>query len=344
MSKGALRPLIVPIFIPHQGCPHHCVFCEQEKITSQSSRPLVVRHVQEILDQAISAPGFDPSRRPAVAFYGGTFTGLPLSRMKELLGAVSPYLKKRLFCSIRVSTRPDALDDDRLNLMKDAGVDTVELGIQSMDNHVLKLSNRGHTKEDSVRAVHHLKKHGFEVGIQLMPGLPGDSPECFRSTVSQVISLRPDLVRLYPAVVIRGTELSRMYREGMYKPMALEEAVEICIESCIRFESERIRVIRIGLMSSPSLTKKDQIIAGPWHPSFGHLVRSGVYRQKIEPLLPIHGSGPSIKIFASKREVPLLRGYRNQGLAWLEEKTGAINIRIEPDDSIPAGRIRITRT
>ncbi|MEE4353459.1 MAG: radical SAM protein [Desulfatiglans sp.] len=343
MSKGALRPFIVPIFIPHQGCPHHCVFCEQQKITSHPRRLLGVRQVQDILNRAICSKGFNPNRRPLVAFYGGTFTGLPLSRMQELLGAVSPYLTKKLFYSIRVSTRPDAIDDERLRLMKEAGVDTVELGVQSMDNHVLELSERGHSVEDSVRAVRRIKKHGLKVGIQLMPGLPGDSPECFRSTVTQVVSLRPDLVRLYPTVVIQGTKLHSLYREGRYRPMTLVEALNICIESCIHFEEKIIKVIRIGLMSSPSLTAKDQIVAGPWHPSFGQMVRSGVYRHTIEPQLPIPGSQADIRILVSKQDVHLLRGYKNEGLAWLQEKTGTPNIRIQLDDSLPTGRIRIER-
>ncbi|UCF85685.1 MAG: radical SAM protein [Desulfobacteraceae bacterium] len=338
-----MKSLIIPIFIPNQGCPHRCIFCEQQSITSQSCQTINSAHVERVLDKAIRSKDFDLGRKPEVAFYGGTFTRLPLYRMSELLGAVAPYLKQGFFLSIRVSTRPDALDEKRLKIMEDYGVLTVELGAQSMDDKVLVLSKRGHTAEDTVRAVETLRAHGLRVGIQLMPGLPGDSGERFRSTITEVIKLSPDLVRLYPAVVIRGTEMARLYREGRYEPLGLEEAVEICAESCVRLERQGIPVIRIGLMSSPSLLEKGRILAGPWHTAFGFLVRSNIQHQNIQNDLPDWGVVSQIKIRVSKKEVPLVRGYKNQGLQLLKRKTGAKVIRIEPDDSIPPGRIRVER-
>ena len=344
MFERQLKPLIVPIFIPNLGCPNRCIFCEQEKITSQSSHKINREHVKKVLDKAINSKNFDVRREPEVAFYGGTFTRLPLGRMKELIEAVVPYIRKGFFRSIRVSTRPDALDKERLEVMKGYGVNTIELGAQSMDDEVLLLSQRGHTAEDTVRAVQILKRMGFRVGIQLMPGLPGDSNEKFRSTITQVIALQPDMVRLYPALVIRGTELAIWYKEGKYQPLRLEDAVDICIESCIQLESKDIPVIRVGLMSSPSLLEKGQIIAGPWHPSFGFLVRSGMHQKKIEPLLPMPGTALKIIIIAPKREIPLVRGYKNQGIMWIENRTGAKIVKVKSDDSIPPGRVRFEKT
>jgi histone acetyltransferase (RNA polymerase elongator complex component) len=147
--------------------------------------------------------------------------------MEELLEAVAPYLKQGFFRSIRVSTRPDALQEKQLQLMRNFGVSSVELGSQSMDDEVLTLSQRGHTARDTVESVHLLRQHGFKVGIQLMPGLPGDSEEKFMKTVEEVIKLRPHMVRLYPTVVIRGTELAKWYKEKKYHPLRLEEAVKI---------------------------------------------------------------------------------------------------------------------
>lgn len=344
MPEGRLRRLIVPIFIPNQGCPHRCVFCEQERITSQSIRNINREQVKRVLDMAIQSNNFDQRRRPEVAFFGGTFTGLPLDRIRELLDAVVPYMKRGLFRSIRVSTRPDALDEPRLKLIKDYGVDTVELGVQSMNNEVLSLSQRGHTAEDTIKAVQVLKKKGFRVGIQLMPGLPGDSESKFRSTIRQVIELHPDMVRLYPVIVIQGTALAHLYKEGQYQPLELEEAISICADSCIRIEERGIPVIRIGLMSSPSLLKKGQILAGPWHTAFGFLVRSRMYQKGIEADLPRPGKISHFKILAPGRDIPLLRGYKNEGLKWIEKKTGGAVVRIEPDDSLPLGRIRIKQT
>lgn len=343
MPERKLRPLIVPIFIPNQGCPHRCIFCEQQRITSQPSVTIHSDYVKKVLDKAIRSKDFDLRRKPEVAFYGGTFTRLPMPRMIELLGAVAPYMEQGFFQSIRLSTRPDALGEKRLKIMKDYGVLTVELGAQSMDNYALMLSKRGHTAEDTVKAVETLKGHGFRVGIQLMPGLPGDCVEKFQSTITEVIKLSPDMVRLYPAVVIRGTEMARLYREGRYEPLGLDEAVEMCAKSCVRLEKQGITVIRIGLMSSPSLLEKGQIVAGPWHTAFGFLVRSYIKHQYMQNDLPGWGVISRIKIRVPKKEVPLVRGYKNQGLQLLKRKTGAKVIKVEPDESIPPGQIRVER-
>jgi len=343
LSERRPKPLIVPIFIPYQGCPHRCIFCEQEKITSQGRRLFGKAYVEQILNKAIHADGFSARRRPEIAFYGGTFTSLPLGQMQDLLKAARPFIGQGYFSSIRVSTRPDALDGIRLAIMKDNGVTTVELGAQSMDDNVLVLSKRGHTAEDTAKAVQLLQRSGFRVGLQLMPGLPGDSEDIFYSTIAKVIDLRPDMVRLYPVVVIRGTELASLYEKGLYEPLDLDNAVAICMESCVRLEGQGIPVIRIGLMSSPSLLEEGQIMAGPWHPAFGFLVRSGIYQQSIESDLPGPGEAENIEILVSRKEVPLIRGYKNQGLRGIKTKTGVKMIKIKSDDSIPEGSVRVKR-
>jgi len=181
------------------------------------------------------------------------------------------------------------LSEDKLDILDSFGVSTVEIGAQSMDNRVLRLSNRGHTARDTVNAVRTLKERGFKVGIQLMPGLPGDSEEVCTETIGKVIDLQPDMARLYPTLVIRGTRLAQWYEQGKYTPMEIKDAVEICKDACIRLESSGIPVIRIGLMSSPSLLKKGEIIAGPWHPSLGFLVRSAIRPEEVRPHLPTMG-------------------------------------------------------
>ena len=271
-----------------------------------------------------------------MAFYGGTFTNLSPARMHELLEAVAPYLNKGVFESIRVSTRPDSLDEDRLAIMKRSGVRTVELGVQSMNDRVLTLSARGHTAEDSVRAVHLLRDTGFSIGVQLMPGLPGDSREIFLSTIDKVIALAPDMARIYPALVIRGTGMARLYQEGRYRPLKLDQAVEWCVESCMRLEKAEIPVIRMGLMSSPTL-------AGPWHPAFGFLVRSSIYRKCIESQLPSPGEQQRIRVRVRGSELSLLRGYKNEGLGWIASRTGARVLSVEADLTLQPGRIEVER-
>ncbi|MCP4664740.1 MAG: radical SAM protein [Deltaproteobacteria bacterium] len=343
MSARGLKPLIVPIFIPHEGCPYRCVFCDQEKITSRPSGGVDGEAIESVLKGAVKSKGFYDHPRREVAFYGGTFTRLPKDRIKALLKAVAPYIGKGHFHAIRVSTRPDAIDKERLEIMKGCRVDTVELGAQSMDDDVLSLSKRGHSAGDTRQSVHILRRYGFKVGIQLMPGLPGDSIEKFRSTITQVIALCPDVVRLYPALAIDGTTLALWHREGTYRPLGLGEAVEICAESCMRLEAENIPVIRIGVMSSPSLLEKGRIVAGPWHPAFGFLVRSNIYLRGIEAELTGPGPASRIIIRAPRREIPLLRGYRNEGLKRIKDRTGAEVIHVQPDDALPAGKIRIEK-
>ena len=317
------------------------MFCEQEKITSQPKREISEVQVTQILTKAIFSKGFDPVHKPEIAFYGGTFTRLPLDHMRALLEAAALFVEQGYFHGIRVSTRPDALDEERLNTMKDRGVVTVELGAQSMDDRVLALSERGHTVADTVDAVVRLKDFGFTVGVQLMPGLPGDSNKTFSSTITKVIALRPHMVRLYPALVIQGTALAQLCEKGAFQPLPLDEAIEICVEACVRLENEGIPVIRIGLMSSPSLLKTGRIIAGPWHPAFGFLVRSAIYHRNMAPLLPRQGEASQIRITAAKRDIPLLRGYKNQGLKELQDKTGARTVLVETDDSLPPGKTRV---
>ena len=341
MPASRYKPLIIPVFIPHLGCPHRCVFCEQKSITSQLDQQVGRTHVEQVLKQAIHSNGFDPQRRPEVAFYGGTFTNLPSDLIQELLDAVAPFMKQGNIRRIRVSTRPDALDEERLKIMKDKGVSIVELGAQSMDNTVLRLSERGHTAEDTVNAVHKLKHWGFSVGIQLMPGLPGDSSDSFHSTVTKVIELKPDMARLYPALVIKGTRLQDLMANGQYQPLDLDNAIQICAESCVRLESQGIPVIRIGLMSSPSLLEEGRIIAGPWHTAFGFLVRSAIYQKQIERVLPNRGACAHIRIRVPSRDIPLIRGYKNQGLRHIKDRTGAKVIDLDVDDRLLDGTVTV---
>ena len=217
----------------------------------------------------------------------------------------------------------------------------MELGAQSMDDEVLKQSQRGHCAADTVRSVRLLREQGLKVGIQLMPGLPGDSKEGFLAALDRVIALGPDMVRLYPTVVIRGTELDRLYRRGTYEPWGLEQALEVCTESVFRLEGQAIPVIRIGLMTSPSLREPGQIVAGPWHEAFGHMVRSSLYHRKIESLLPRWGERGSISLRVHPKEVPLMRGFKNKGIREVEARTGAAVQRVIPDESLLPGRIEV---
>ncbi len=336
-----MKPLIIPIFISHAGCPHRCLFCDQERITDRTLHLPDPQEVRNRLEGAIRTHGLNGNRNVELAFYGGTFTGLSKTRMETLLGAAAPYLRDNALQSIRISTRPDSLDEERLSILKTHGVTTVELGVQSMNDRVLGLSQRGHTAEDSRRAVIMLKDAGFKVGVQLMPGLPGDSKEIFLATVKAIRALKPHMVRLYPALVIRGTGLARLYEEGSYRPFSLEDAVEVCVKSTAMIEDDGIPVIRIGLMGSQSLLEKGRIVSGPWHPAFGFLVRSAIHLEGVSRDLPAFGKAERIMIHSPKREIPLVRGYKNRGVRKIELITGARIMGVLPDDTVPSGKVRL---
>ena len=339
MSKKVKKHLIIPIFIPHQGCPHRCIFCQQKTITNLSETRTTPNDIRNTIELAIKSKHVLNQKPKEVAFYGGTFTSLPTASMTKMLGAVRPFIEKDIIQSIRLSTRPDSIGEDKLDILGSFAVSTVELGVQSMDNMVLLLSNRGHTSLDTINAVKALKKGGFKVGIQLMPGLPGDSKEVFMDTIDRVIGLKPDIARLYPTLVIKGSKLAQWYREGKYTPIGLKDTVNLCKEACMRLESSGIPVIRIGLMSSPSLLKKGEIIAGPWHPSLGFLVRSAIHLERVRPYIPTMGEAKNIVLLAPKEEIPLIMGHKKTGIRHIENITGGMIKDIMPDDSIPAGEV-----
>jgi len=263
--------MIIPFFIPHSGCPHQCVFCNQKKITGEHNQPFPESIPVKIADYLKT----DKKKKPVqVAFYGGTFTALPRETQRRYLAAVQPFIHAGKVESIRVSTRPDCITEEVLSLLVEHRVSTVELGAQSMDDSVLARAGRGHTGADTVSAVALLRKHAFSIGIQLMPGLPGDSRERFFMTVDRTIDLRPDVVRIYPALVIKDTPLEELYNAGRYEPLSLEEAVRWCKVALGRFEQSGIKVIRMGLQPTEELSKPGTIVKGPYHPSFRQLVQA----------------------------------------------------------------------
>jgi len=265
MSKK--KRLIIPIFIPFGGCEHICVFCNQAEITGTTVLP-DTGVVKETIKTFLSTwRGSGPRE---VAFYGGSFTGLPFDYQKTYLDSVKEFLDSGEIDSIRLSTRPDCIDNKILTLLKDSGVGAVELGVQSMDDLVLKKSGRGHNSESVRVAVKELRKWGFNVGLQLMPGLPGDTSETVIHSAKEVMLLKPDFVRIYPTLVIKDTPLYTLYKRGDFKPWDLEPMVEICKSVYNIFIKNNITVIRVGLQPTEDL--KRSLVAGPFHSSFRELV------------------------------------------------------------------------
>ena len=278
--------LVIPIFIAHQGCPQRCIFCDQNTITGHAESddlPVTPEAVKETIEQWLFRPRKEQKNEVQVAFYGGSFTGLPGERQKELLSVVKPYIEDGKVSSIRISTRPDYIDENSISLLQEHSVAIVELGIQSLDLSVLEASARGHSVEQSERAIGLLKEKGFTVGAQLMCGLPGDTTRKLMTTTIKVAALEPDFVRIYPALIIKGSGLEKIYRDGNYKPLSLLQAVALTSRMKTIFDEHHIRVVRMGLQPSQELERK--VVAGPYHPAFGEQVISRTLFKKARKLL-----------------------------------------------------------
>jgi histone acetyltransferase (RNA polymerase elongator complex component) len=274
-----------------------------------------------------------------VAVYGGTFTALERSRQDGLLGAVQPFLENGTVHGLRLSTRPDALEADQVAFLTDRGVTTVEIGAQSMDDRVLAQAGRGHTSEQIRAAARRVLRAGLGLGLQLLVGLPGEDAASRKHTLAEVLALAPHEARLYPLLALRGTVLARRYEQGAYRPLDLAEAVSACADYDLALTGHGVRVIRIGLQNGPELDRN--VLAGPYHPAFGHLVRAEIYRRALGRALNEQPSGPGrAEIFVSPADHCLAVGHAGGNRAWLTERLGHTGWRFRDDPSLDRGWFR----
>jgi len=325
--------MIIPFFIPHAGCPHQCVFCNQKNISGQI-RPVDPATIPKII---ITYLDTQVKKGPVqAAFYGGSFPALPRHEQHAYLEAVRPFLGSGHIEAIRLSTRPDCISKEILAFLKDHRVRIVELGVQSMDDRVLALAGRGHAAGDTITAVKLLKENGFTIGLQLMAGLPGDSADTFMDTVNTVIGLRPHFVRIYPLLVLKGTPLEELYKNGGYTPLSLDAAVLLCRNALLRFEQAGIEVIRIGLQPTRELEKPGTILAGPYHPGFRQLVESSILLDRMRRYLSGSGqNGASVVFLVNPRDVSAAVGQKRSNLVILKKEFELKNIGIQPDRNVP---------
>lgn len=335
------RPFIIPIFLPHAGCPHQCVFCNQSSITGAHSTPasIDVHHqIETFLNYRRKECG-----HTQIAFFGGNFFGIQPQAVKRLLAEATEAVNAGQADSIRFSTRPDTIDRQQLAGIKAFPVTTIELGVQSMNNTVLKRSNRGHTAADTVTAVQLLKEHDYEVGVQMMVGLPGDNAQRLRATARQVARLKPDFIRIYPTVVLAGSPLAIGYQKGDYIPLSLEEAVRQVKQLYLYFKSKNIAVIRMGLQASTDLENGVTILAGPYHPAFGHLVYSEIFLDMaIAQLESLNATGEGVRVHVHSRSISKMRGPKNGNIKKLSEKFHLQTIEIIPDNCLKEDQLTVT--
>ena len=269
-----MKHINVALFVPDEGCPHRCSFCNQKTISGKTKKLTV-----EDIDEAVKIASANGDGKGELAFFGGSFTAIPKVYMISLLERAKLYIDKGIFEGIRISTRPDCIDEEILSLLKEYGVTSIELGCQSMSDEVLLKNGRGHTAEDVVKSAKLIKSYDFEFGVQMMTGLYGDSDEESMKTAEKLIALSPDTARIYPTVVLEGTRLCELYENGEYKPQTVEEAAELCARLIPMFEEKGIRIIRLGLHSGGNV--EEGFVAGAYHPAFREICESKIYLREI---------------------------------------------------------------
>ena len=319
---------ILPIFIPHAGCPHQCVFCNQKTISGQKSAAVVEAKAQ--IERWLQ--WIKPGRANEAAFYGGSFTGLDMALQRQLLGLTDELYDKEIIGSVRLSTRPDYIDAERLSLLKEHHVELVELGVQSLDDAVLQRAERGHDAEVVYAAHKLLRDFGFKTGIQLMVGMPGQSFASVQETAHKVAQMQPDIARIYPLLVIKDTPLTESYAKGEFAPLSLEEAVEQSAYVYKTLRSAGINVIRIGLQPDEELCVEGNIVAGPFHPAMGELVKGRVLREHFTPILQqlVAGGAEGVIFHCPRQMESKLRGLKNCNMQYWQGLFPNLKITIMP--------------
>ena len=317
--KPPNKPFIIPIFIPHSGCPHQCIFCNQQAITGTSGAIPSENEIYSIINKFL---GFKRENRSwtEVSFFGGNFLGLASEQIQKLLDQVAPFVESKEIDGIRFSTRPDTIDKDRLNLIRPYPVSTIELGVQSMDDEILKQAGRGHTAEDTNRAVSLLQQENYQIGLQMMTGLPGDTEALCLETARQIISLKPDFVRIYPTLVITGSPLATLYKKSKYKPQPIDECVAQLKKLYLLFEKNHIKVIRMGLQASDELDDPATVLAGPYHPALGHMVFSKIFLDSAaEKIRQKTSSNDSVTLTVHPKSLSRMQGLNKKNINILKQ-------------------------
>lgn len=339
------KQYIIPIFVPHLGYPNDCVFCNQKSISGQTKK-VTKEDVKNIIEEHLKYIKKDS--KVEVAFFGGSFTGIEEAKQEELLEAAYEYIKQKKIDSIRISTRPDYINKKILKRLKKYKVKTIELGVQSANDYILKKAGRGHTFEDVVKASKLIRWYGFDLGHQMMVGLPESTTVDEINTAKQLIKLKPKMVRIYPVLVIKNTKLEKDYNEGKYKPLTVIQAVEVCKELVKLFVKKHIEVIRIGLQPTDTITNPDndksEVVAGPFHPAFRQLVESGMwYDVIVEKIKQLNTKVKEVVVTVNPADVNNVIGQRKDNINNLRDVYD-VNLIVKADEKIKQGKSKIEIT
>nr|WP_295267546.1 radical SAM protein [Ruminococcus sp.] len=309
--------------MPHNGCPHQCSFCNQKNITGQSCQP-TGENVKSTLEKAVNDLD-DKAENAEIAFFGGSFTAIDRDYMLTLLEAAKPYTN--IFSGIRISTRPDYIDDEVLEILKKYNVTSIELGAQSMDDYVLKANNRGHSSADVISASKLIKNYGFSLGLQMMTGLYSSTYDKDIYTAQRFIELNPDTVRIYPTVIMKETELADLYLSGKFVPYTLEQSVDLSSMLIIMFEKADIKIIRLGLHYSDSLIKNS--LGNNYHPAFKELCESKIFYNSFTEKTNMIDKTKKFTVYINEKSLSKFYGQKKSNLKSFSEMGYTFEIRFD---------------
>ena len=337
------KEYVIPIFVPHLGCPNDCTFCNQKSISGEQ-KMITTEDIKNTIDNFLKNIKEKDSYKE-IAFFGGSFTAIDEKTQTELLEAANEYIKEGKVNSIRISTRPDCIDRVTLKRLKKYHVKTIELGVQSSNNYILEKSKRGHTFEDVKKASKLIRLYGFKLGHQMMVGMPESTELDEINTARDLIKLKPKIVRIYPVLVIKGTELAKEYKNGEYEPLTVEQAVERCKEITYMFRKKQINVIRIGLQNTDEITdpnkKGSEVLAGTYHPEFRQLVESAMWYDSIaEKIKKINAKIKKVEIKVNPDDSNNVIGHKKSNIEKLKDFYD-VDISMKTDENIKPGNFEI---
>ncbi len=337
------KQYIIPIFVPHLGCPNDCIFCNQKSISGQKKK-MTKEEAKKIIDNYLKNIKKDEAQIE-IAFYGGSFTAIETSLQEELLETAYEYIKEGKVESIRISTRPDCIDKETLKRLKKYKVKTIELGVQSANDYILKRSNRGHNFEDVKKASKLIRWYGFKLGHQMMVGLPESTRIDEINTAKFLIKLKPKMIRIYPVLVVKNTKLEKEYQEGKYEPLPLVQAVEVCKELVRMFADKNIEIIRVGLQNTEEIAdpqnKESEVVAGPYHPAFRQLVESALwYDAIVGKIKKLNVKVKEVKVTVNPIDANNVIGHKKENVLKLKD-TYDVDLILKQDKEVKQGKSKI---
>ncbi len=340
------KQYIIPIFVPHLGCPNDCIFCNQKSISGQKEN-ITKFKAKKIIDDYLKNIK-DTDAQIEIAFFGGSFTAIEAEKQEELLKLANEYIENGKVQSIRISTRPDCINKEILKRLKKYQVKTIELGVQSANDYILKRSNRGHTFSDVKKASKMIRWNGFKLGHQMMVGLPESTRIDEINTAKALVKLKPKMVRIYPVLVVKNTRLEEEYKNGEYEPLSIVQAVEVCKEIVRIFADKNIDIIRVGLQNTDEICEPDnknsQVVAGPYHPAFRQLVESGMwYDSIVSKIKKLNVKVKEVEVSVNPIDSNNVIGHKKENVKKLKD-TYDVDLILKQDENIKQGKSKIEIT